>query len=256
MNLNEQIMMKENAFLTHPHIDTSNLIAVIPAFNEEGSIRKVVNITGNYVEKIIVCNDGSTDRTGEILSESNILHINNKINIGKGASMRALFKEAVKYKPEIIITIDADYQHDPMDIPKLVEEIRSGKSDLVIGSRFVEGSKTDISLFRLIGLNFINMVQRLLFNCKVKDTQSGFRAYSKNSFFIVLDSSAEGYTTESEQLFIAIKKGLKISEVPVSIRYKGLASTSKKFFIFHGIELLIYLISYYIKNRISLNEGK
>ena len=130
-----------------------------------------------------MCNDGSTDGTEAILAENGVYYINNGVKQGKGASIRHLFREAMKLDPEIIITMGADYQHDPSDIPKFVEEIRRNRSDIVVGSRFLPGSNTNISMFRLFGLTIINMLQRILLKCNVRDTQSGFRALRARGSF-------------------------------------------------------------------------
>lgn len=233
--------------LTVNEDNPEKVIVVIPAYNEETSIEKVVKETYAYVNLIIVCNDGSTDNTDYVLKNINVKHICNSEKKGKGASIRELFREAEKYDPDIIITMDADYQHDPSDIPKFIKEIRENGSSLVIGSRFVKGSETDISRLRLIGLILVNNLQRLLLKCKVRDIQSGYRAFSREAFFIVTEGREEGYNTESEQVFRAVKSGLGISEIPVRIRYEGLI-TSKKNFILHGFEVFFYILGYYFKD--------
>ena len=224
-----------------------NIVAVIPALNEENSIGDIILSTQKYVNHIIVLNDGSSDRTGEIVSKLKINLINNPYKKGKGNALRSLFKEAVKYDPDIIVSLDADGQHDPSEIPKLIKPIIFNGMDMVIGSRFLKGSITDISLLRSIGLNFINFLHYFLFSSQIKDTQSGFRSFSKRAFNIVLQSKENGYGIESEQLIIALNEGYKILEVPVNIKYNGLHKTSKMNFIKHGFLIILLLLKLFVE---------
>jgi len=224
------------------------IIAVIPAFNEAASIGNVILSTQKYVNHIIVCNDGSSDETGKIVLKYGVNLINNLKRMGKGYALRSLFKEAIKFDPDIIIAIDADGQHDPNEISKLIEPIMLNKSDMVIGSRFLKDSIMDISLLRNIGLHIINFFYNFLFNFQVKDTQSGFRAFSKKSFIVITESNENCYGIESEQLVIASKRGIRVTEVPVNIRYKNLHNTSKKNFVIHGFQIFLILLRLYIKD--------
>ena len=228
---------------------TNNIIAVIPAYNEETSIENVILLTKKYVNHIIVCNDGSLDETADIVSKLGVMLINHKKRIGKGCALRALFKEAIKYDADIIITIDADGQHDPYQIPRLLKPILFGESDIVVGSRFLEDSYTDISFIRNIGLRSLHLLQSILFHTKVTDFQSGFRAFSKKSFITVLNSKEEGYGIESEQLIMASKYGMRLSEIPVSIKYNNLSNTSKRNFILHGLEIALTLLKLFFKKK-------
>ncbi len=227
---------------------TNNIIAVIPAYNEEESIEYIVTLTKKYVSHVIVCNDGSLDATADIVSKLGAILINHIKRIGKGSALRALFKEAIKYDADVIITIDADGQHDPSQIPRLLKPILLDESDIVVGSRFLKDSYTDISFIRNIGLRTLNLFQSILFRTQVTDFQSGFRAFSKKSFKTVLNSKEKGYGIESEQLILALKYGMRLSEIPVSIKYNNLSNTSKSNFILHGFEIASTLLKLYFIN--------
>jgi len=229
------------------------LIAVIPAFNEEASIGDLISFTKKYVDRIIVCNDGSEDMTAKIVSKLGVNIISHKKRKGKGNALRVLFKEAIKFDPDVIITLDADGQHIPSEIPKLINPIILGESDMVVGSRFLNGSETDISFLRNIGLRIINSLQKCFFPSQIYDAQSGFRAFSKIAFSVVLESYENNYGIESEQLIIALKNGIRVSEVPVNIKYCGLQNTSKKNFILHGIELVFMLFKHYMRSKKGQN---
>ncbi len=234
---------------------TNNIIAVIPAYNEEKSIENVVLLTKNYVNHVIVCDDGSIDATADIVSNLGVILTNHEKRIGKGYALRTLFKEAIKYDPDIIITIDADGQHDPYQIPLLLKPILLGESDMVVGSRFLKDSYTDISFIRNIGLRSLNLFQNILFHTKVTDYQSGFRAFSRKSFITVLNSKEGGYGIESEQLIIALKNGIRLSEIPVNIKYNNLPNTSKRNFVLHGLEIALTLLKlFFFKKILKLNN--
>jgi len=119
-------------------------LVCIPAFNEEKTIGAIVEKSLQYADKVIVCNDGSTDKTEEKAKEKGAIIINHKKNLGYGAAIITLFEEARKQNAEIMITLDGDGQHDPAEISNLVKALTENKVDVVIGSRFL-GKKNKLS---------------------------------------------------------------------------------------------------------------
>ncbi|MEM2613688.1 MAG: glycosyltransferase family 2 protein, partial [Nitrososphaerota archaeon] len=112
------------------------VIACIPAYNEEKTIAKVILKTKKYVDKVIVCDDGSIDMTAEIAEALGAEVIRHERNMGYGAAISSLFKKAVEEGADIMVTLDGDGQHDPDEIPKLIKPIVEDEADVVIGSRF------------------------------------------------------------------------------------------------------------------------
>jgi len=220
------------------NIDTKNksIVICIPAYNEEKNIAKLIIDAKKYSDQIIVIDDGSTDYTPQIAQELGIKLIQHEKNLGKGAALKTGFKCALTHSPEVVVTIDADGQHNPNDIPKLIEPILTGDCDVVIGSR---SKKTKMPTHRRIGYNFISFLNKKATKSKIKDSQSGFRAYSKKSLSTFAQKSFQNYSVEFEQLNSLIQDGFKIKEVPVEIKYKGLEKTSKKNFLTHGGELIL-----------------
>jgi glycosyltransferase involved in cell wall biosynthesis len=210
------------------------VVAVIPAYNEARSIAEVVLRAQKFANVVLVCDDGSTDMTGEICEALGVKVLTHDRNYGKGATLNDLFAMALELLPDAVVSIDADGQHDPEDIPRLVAPVLSGASDIVVGSRYADGSKIDAPLYRRLG--------RRLFKGRskksVRDTQSGFRAFSVGALKVALKSEAKGFGVESEQLVLAERSGLRVSAVPVKIRYSGLERTSKKNPLLHGMELV------------------
>lgn len=214
------------------------VVACIPAYNEERTIAKVVLKTQRYADKVFVCDDGSVDMTFEIAEKMGATVLRHTKNRGKGEVLKTLFREAMKVNPDIIVTLDADGQHDPSEMPRLIEPIVNGEADLVIGSRYVRGSQSEAPFYRRLGSRLINYLGKGVKGLYVEDTQSGFRAYSKAALRAVASYEAKGYGVEIEQLSMASMRGLRVVEVPITIRYKGLENTSKRSSLFHGLELV------------------
>ncbi len=203
------------------------ILACIPAYNEEKNIGKILEQTFIHVEHVIVCDDASTDGTIEVARRKGATVVRNPYNMGKDRALQSCFLLADRIAPDVIVMMDADGQHNPEDIPRLVAPILDGEADLVIGSRHVEGSSTDAPLYRRVGLSILNVFNPTA-NDGVKDTQSGFRAFNKDALRLFTDMSKNGFGVETEQLSIARKFGLRVMEVPTTIRYEGLENTSKK----------------------------
>jgi len=180
----------------------------------------------------------------------------NRHNIGKGAALKRGLIECLKYNPDIVITLDGDGQHDPAEIPKLLEPIENEEADLVIGSRY-GGSYMNLEIprYRRIGLSIIDFMNRKLVNSRIKDTQSGFRVYTKNVIGIMSQYSSTGFGVETEQLSRAELYNLRIVEVPVTIRYKGLKNTSKQNAFLHGMRIVSTILEIAVEKRPLLFFG-
>jgi len=196
-------------------------VAAIPAFNEEATIARVVIGAGRHVDKVLVCDDGSSDMTGEIAEKLGAEVVRHERNLGKGAAIRSLFDFAKRLGADIVVTIDADGQHDPDEIPKLVDPILSGNADVVIGSRSLK--EGEMPRYRRIGRAALDRATVAAGHVKVADTQSGFRAYSRGTVES-LEVTEFGIGIDSEILMKA--EGLRLAEVPVSCKYKGLEGSS------------------------------
>ena len=236
---------------------TKNLvvIAIIPAYNESRNIGKIIADTSKYVTIIIVVDDGSQDNTAELAMSKNTKVIRTRRNMGKGTALKRGLVECLKYNPDIIVTLDADGQHDPADIPKLLEPIKNGEADIVIGSRCDNNSLSEIPMVRGFGLSFINFINRSLMKSTIKDSQSGFRAYAKSILSMISNYNSTGYGVETEQLATAELYGFHIVEVPVIIRYRGLENTSKKNSILVGANIISTIFRIVVERRPLLFFG-
>ena len=213
----------------------------IPAFNEEKNIAKMIVKLKKIYDEIIVCNDGSTDLTGEIAENLGVIVINHKQNLGYGAGINSIIKKSKEIDTDILVTFDADGQHKVEDDIKVIEPIKNGDADLVIGSRFLSKTKEKIPEYRKIGINIITKVTNAGLKKKITDSQSGFRAYSKD-LISKLDISDMGMGISTEILIKTNSLGFRIAEIPITILYEGKTSTQNP--ISHGTSVLFSTIKY------------
>tara|TARA_B100000530_G_scaffold73724_1_gene43530 strand:+ start:3842 stop:4732 length:891 start_codon:yes stop_codon:yes gene_type:complete len=212
----------------------------IPAFNEEKNIAAIIIGLKKITDKIIVCNDGSTDSTGEIAKELGAIVINHEKNLGYGAGIKSIFLKAKEMKSEMLVTVDADGQHDVRDITKIVTPIQEDKAEIVIGSRFLEKVE-NIPEYRKFGIKLITKVTNLSLSQSLTDSQSGFRAYSKKVLEkLVLSDKGMGISTEI--LIKANNFNFRIGEVPIKVSYEGETSTENP--VSHGTSVLFSTIKY------------
>ena len=213
----------------------------IPAFNEEKNIAKIIVKLKKIYDEIIVCNDGSADLTGEIAENLGAIVINHKQNLGYGAGINSIIKKSKEIDTDILVTFDADGQHKVEDVIKVIEPIKNGDADLVIGSRFLSKTKEKIPEYRKIGINIITKVTNAGLKKKITDSQSGFRAYSKD-LISKLDISDMGMGISTEILIKTNSLGFRITEIPITILYEGKTSTQNP--ISHGTSVLFSTIKF------------
>ena len=217
------------------------VIVGIPAFNEEKNIAVLIIQLKKIADKIIVCNDGSTDLTSKIAEELGATVINHEKNLGYGAAIRSIFLKSKELDGDVLVTFDADGQHKIEDINRVINPIINEESDLVIGSRFLDKSEKEIPQYRKVGIKIITKVTNATIKKQLTDSQSGFRAYSKK-VLNELNPSELGMGISTEILIKASTKKFRISEVPIKIFYDGDTSTHNP--ITHGSSVIISTIKY------------
>lgn len=198
--------------------------AVIPAYNEARTIGSVVLETLPYVDTVIVVDDGSDDRTAAISESAGAEVISLGPNQGKGAALKAGFERAMDYRASVIVTLDADGQHNACSIPEMVAPIESGEAEVVVGSRQLEGDGA-ASFLRHSGRKMLDGATNLTLETPVRDTQSGYRAFSHDALELVGDIEV-GMGVESEMLIRCDSAGLTVSEVPIEEHYNDEAESS------------------------------
>jgi len=211
------------------------IVVGIPAFNEEKNIASIIIKLQKIVDKVIVCNDGSSDLTGTIAEKLGTTVINHPKNLGYGGAIGSIFAKAKEIDADILVTFDADGQHRLEDMENVLEPIKKEQADIVIGSRFLGNSKT-VPAYRKLGIKVITKISNLETELKLTDSQSGLRAYNKKTIQM-LNISERGMGVSTEILIKANKAGLKITEVPIKIIYEGDTSTHNS--TSHGISVLM-----------------
>ncbi len=195
----------------------SNIIAVIPAYREEIAVGSVVLKAKKHVDRVIVVDDGSPDKTAEVAELAGAEVIKLDKNYGKAYALMRGFERAKELGCSIIVMLDADGQHDADEIPLLIDPVLKGEADLVIGSRFLE-KKGKIPKYRTLGQKILTFTTNLGSDITVTDSQSGFRAMNRRALEN-LDFESEGYSIESEMITHLSSKGFIIKEVPISAIY-------------------------------------
>ena len=223
--------------------DSHNIVVGMPAYNEEKYIGSIVMLVKQYADEVIVVDDGSIDRTAKVATLAGATVIRHEENKGYGATIQSILEQAKKTAPDVLVLLDADSQHSPEDIPALVEAVLNG-SDIVIGSR--ELQRSNIPAYRWFGQKVLLHLTHLISKKRLSDSESGFRAFSRNAV-AALDLREQGMAVSAETVAIAADKGLKITEVPISIEYTRDGSTLNP--VRHGLSVLSGLISMISERR-------
>ncbi len=215
------------------------IFAIIPAYNEEKHINKIIKDTKKYVNEVVVVDDGSKDKTKEIAKKSKAVVLRHLVNLGKGAALKTGCDYAIRNKADIIIAIDADAQHDPNEIPKFLKNIKG--YDVILAYR---KPNKNMPLVLKLGNWFINKTIKFLYGLKVKDSQCGYRAFTAKAYKR-LRWKAPDYSMESEMIAKIGKNKLSYTEIPIetiySDKYKGTT-------ILDGIKIVFNLLLWKLNN--------
>lgn len=227
------------------------VIVGLPAYNEEKTIGPIIIAVQKYADIVLVCDDGSTDKTAKIAEELGAYVIKHKKNFGYGSAVASLFQHARRLGADILVTLDADGQHNASEIPKIIRPLIEKKADIVIGSRFLKSKKAaEMPIYRQIGAKIITSLFNRISNFasksakyNVSDSQSGYRSYNRRAIeqLNVLDM---GMGASVQILLEASKENLIIQEVSSTCKYEIEGDTSSENPFFHGISVLFSIIRF------------
>jgi len=202
------------------------LCVVIPAYNAEDTVGDVVTGSKKYLQDVIVIDDGSIDNTAVAAEAAGAVVIRQSENLGKGDALKIGFRYAIEKNYDAVITIDADGQHYPDEMPKFIDKYKEGGQQIIVGSRMHAKSYMPKYRYRcnIVGVILISVAARQY----IADTQSGYRLYDVN---ILKDINIQfpRFQTETEILIKAGKKGYKITSVPIKAIYNDRTETKSHF---------------------------
>ncbi|RAV05439.1 glycosyltransferase family 2 protein [Paenibacillus sp. YN15] len=204
------------------------LLAIIPAYNEAGTIGDVIRSIKKHQPSvdILVVNDGSADHTSEaarLAGAASVLEL--PFNLGIGGAVQAGYRYACKKNYDLAVQIDADGQHDPAELERILSPIREGAADCCIGSRFLEKRGYRSTLFRRFGIRYFAWMIRSTMKSRLTDPTSGFRAVGREGIQVFAGYYPDDYP-EVEAIALLLRKGLTVSEVPVMMHCRQGGSSS------------------------------
>lgn len=215
------------------------ICALIPTYNEAGTICPLVTAIRKYIPDVLVIDDGSSDRTAPLAEQALAKVIYNPINHGKGATLRQGFEQILKQDFEWVLTMDGDGQHSPSEIPLFLQEIQKKDTALVIGNR-MDGKGKMPALRRATNWGMSFLISQLV-RQRIPDTQCGYRLIHRE-LLQKAGIQSRRFEVESELVIQAARMGFKISSVPIHAIYNG--STSQIHPFLDGIRFFQLLARY------------
>jgi glycosyltransferase involved in cell wall biosynthesis len=195
------------------------VLALIPAYNEAARLAPVVVGALAHLP-VLVVDDGSTDNTATVAERAGAVVLRQRPNQGKGAALRAGFEQAMEQGYEAVLTLDADGQHDPAEIPRFLQAYQAGRTDLIIGARQFDQMPPVRRLANSLGRRAFSWA----LGQNVPDNQSGYRLISRRLMAALVASSEQGFEFEVEMIVVCVQQGFKLDWVPIRTIYAGESS--------------------------------
>ena len=197
------------------HNNGKRSLAIIPCYNEETTIQNIIKKTKKHVDEVLVIDDGSEDNTSKFAKAAGAKVISNKINRGKSAGIRIGFKYALQRNYDFVVTLDGDGQHNPNEIPELLNDVKNNGHDITLGTRW--GDTTEMPHWRKLGKRILDYVTGIVNGGHITDSQCGFRAFNRKCLRLFKDVNYRKFGLCTEFLFRAAHNGLKLCEVPINL---------------------------------------
>jgi glycosyltransferase involved in cell wall biosynthesis len=233
------------ALAPHGRRTPINTLVIIPAFNEELALPKVLDeLTALDRYDVVVVDDGSSDATARVARRPGVVVLSLPFNLGIGGALRCGFRYAVAEGYQRAVQLDADGQHEPDELETLLAPIERGM-DLAIGSRFADQThEYDVGTTRRRAMGVLRVVVRLLSGRSFTDTSSGFRAFSRPMLEFFAENYPSEYMESVEALLLALNEGFRVEEVPTRMqaRTDGEASTLRFRLVYHYLRVVLMLV--------------
>lgn len=226
-----------------PTAPPEKILVIIPAFNEEEVLPSVLQELESVFPEasVLVVDDGSEDATCEVARKHGAMVARLPFNLGIGGAIRTGFRWAVRDGYSRAVQLDADGQHEPREIPKLLEALDQG-ANLVVGSRFIQTTAPyEVGRVRKGAMSFLRMILWLASGRRLTDTSSGFRAFDRTAMEFFDRNYPVEYLDSVESMLLALYAGLRVVEVPVTMRERkgGVPSTRNWKLLYHYLRVLI-----------------
>lgn len=231
------------------------VLAIIPAYNEEGNIEELISKLKEINVDVLVINDKSTDKTLKILEKMRVNYIDLPCNLGIGGAVQTGYAYAVKNRYDIAIQVDGDGQHNPMFIKNLIKPIIQNEADMVIGSRYINKEGFQSTFMRRIGIKYFSSLIKLVTGKKITDPTSGFRACNLE----VINYFSVYYPVdypEPESITALLRKNYRLMEIPVTMmeRKSGLSSINFVRSIYYMVKVTLAILIETIRRNKNFNK--
>jgi glycosyltransferase involved in cell wall biosynthesis len=232
-----------------PEVAATDVMAGIPAYNEAATIGDVVREAEQYVDEVVVVDDGSTDGTADAALNAGATVVRHESNRGYGGALKTLFREGDDRGVDHLVVLDGDSQHDPKDIPRLLDAQRESGAGIIIGNRFDSDATTEMPRYRRFGLGVINAMVNLSMGnfrreSRIRDAQSGFRAYDRPAIAALSEQSerlGDRMNASVDILYRAREEGLETVEVGTTIDYE-VTNASSRNPVSHGMNVVNHIL--------------
>jgi len=231
------------------------ILAIIPAYNESGNLRAVIEDLRSFGGDLLVVNDGSTDDTAALAKSLGAQVISHPFNLGIGGTVQTGLKYAREKGYDLAIQFDGDGQHRADQIPGIVELVARGEADLVIGSRTLPGGYK-MGVTRFLGSRVFHCLIRFLSGHSIQDPTSGFRCYGKRTIQLFSRYYTDDYP-EVESIITAARSGLRVVEVPVLMRGRlsGHSSITRRKSAYYMLKVTLALVVDAMRGKMLLGES-
>ncbi len=218
-------------------------LAAIPCYNEEKTIGSVILKAKQYVDEVVVIDDGCTDDTVKVAEIAGARVLRHGGNKGYGAAIKSCFEYARDHDFDVMTILDGDGQHNADEIQTVMKPVTKDEADIAIGSRFLDSNNSKVPGYRRLGIKVLTGLTNAGSKEEhiITDGQSGFRAYSKKAIN-TLDPRDSDMGVSAEILMQARKRNLLFKETPISVSYDGNGSTQQP--VSHGLGVLISILKY------------